>query len=271
MTISQRELLAQSAVESGLDDLANRFGSDKGTAYGSAHGYAVVYELLLRAYRSRPINLLELGLCIERSRPRSGEGHVRTLPSVEMWKAYFPLATVYGFDITDFTRFEDGRMRFTRGDIGCAEDLRRLSALGVTFDVIIDDASHASYHQLLAFSLLFGSVKPGGLYIIEDLHWQPRAPERTLPRTETMARVLEQIGSGASPPAGLPVDISAAVRDIYSITTYDDTSLERLKRFQRIRRGLRPEPTPPERPLRRFVNRLVARESQTKLAVVQKV
>lgn len=271
MTISQRGLPAPCAGELVLDDLANALGSDKGTEHGSAHGYTVVYELLLRAYRSQPINLLELGLCVEKSRRGGSDRHVRRLPSVEMWKAYFPLATVYGFDICDFARFEDGRFRFVRGDAGRAEDVSRLSALGVAFDVIIDDASHASYHQLLAFSLLFRVLEPGGLYIIEDLHWQPRESERTLPPTATMASILEQIGSGAALPAGLPIDISGAVRDIYSVTMYDDTSLERLKRFQRARHGFRPGPAPPERPWRRLANSLVGLDSQPKLAVVQKV
>jgi hypothetical protein len=258
-------------VTSELDDLANQFGSDKGTRCGSAHGYTIVYELLLHAYRYQPINLLELGL--SRAGQASGEsadGRVQNLPSVDMWKAYFPCATVYGFDICDYSRFEGPRFRFVRGDGGCAADLGRLSTLGVSFDVIIDDASHASYHQLLAFSLLFEVLKPGGLYIIEDLHWQPRGSAHELPATKTMARVLERIAYGA-PLTQLPVDISHVLRDICSITTYDRRSLERLKRFQRIRDCRCGEPLSWERQPRRFLRRLVGRDGPTKLAVLQKL
>lgn len=45
-------------------------------------------------------------------------------------------------------------------------------------DIIIDDASHASHHQQNAFLELFPTLKSGGLYIIEDLRWQPEAYEK---------------------------------------------------------------------------------------------
>jgi hypothetical protein len=49
------------------------------------------------------------------------------------------------------------------------------------FDIIIDDASHASYHQQLAFKTLWKQLAPGGLYIIEDLHWQSPVFEAAMP------------------------------------------------------------------------------------------
>ena len=38
------------------------------------------------------------------------------------------------------------------------------------FDVILDDGSHINELTLKSFNLLWGHLKPGGLYIIEDLH-----------------------------------------------------------------------------------------------------
>jgi hypothetical protein len=38
-----------------------------------------------------------------------------------------------------------------------------------TFDIIIDDASHLMDDQLKTFQLLKSKMKPGGIYIIEDI------------------------------------------------------------------------------------------------------
>ena len=37
------------------------------------------------------------------------------------------------------------------------------------FDLIVDDGSHFPEHQMLAFETLFAAVKPGGVFIIEDI------------------------------------------------------------------------------------------------------
>ncbi len=43
---------------------------------------------------------------------------------------------------------------------------------------ILDDASHASHHQQNAFLELFPGLRSGGLYVIEDLRWQPGTCEK---------------------------------------------------------------------------------------------
>src|SRR5262249_26075381 len=45
-------------------------------------------------------------------------------------------------------------------------------------DILIDDGSHASHHQQIALGFLFPHVRSGGLYIIEDLHWQDAQLEK---------------------------------------------------------------------------------------------
>ena len=45
-------------------------------------------------------------------------------------------------------------------------------------DIVIDDASHASHHQQNGFLEIFPKLKSGGLYIIEDLRWQPDMMEK---------------------------------------------------------------------------------------------
>ena len=57
--------------------------------------------------------------------------------------------------------------------------------------MILDDASHASYHQQLAFKILFPRLSPDGLYIIEDLHWQSPFFENQLPAVPKTASFFD--------------------------------------------------------------------------------
>ncbi len=114
-----------------------------------------------------------------------------TSPSIQMWLEYFPRAQIFGFDVSDFSHMKSARFHFERGNSAVEEDLQRLARAAPYFDIIIDDASHASYHQQLAFRVLFPHLAPGGLYIIEDLHWQP-AYEKSLPK---VPRTAEFMGS----------------------------------------------------------------------------
>jgi hypothetical protein len=161
-----------------LTALADTYGSDKGTRHGAPpHRYTYLYDLLFHPFRHREINFLELGLAV--GGPETGGPVDRRVmsPSVKMWLTYFPRATIFGFDISDFSQQSDPRFHFVRGDAASADDLGALADTAEAFDIIIDDASHASYHQQLAFKHLFRKLEKGGLYIIEDLHWQSPAFE----------------------------------------------------------------------------------------------
>lgn len=165
-----------------LTTLANRYHCDQGTAWSFRHKYTYLYELMFWPYRDAAIHLLELGLAV--GGPDGDGGRVeRTVasPSVSMWLAYFSQATIHGFDISDFSHLRHERFRFVRGDAGVAADLDVLAGSAPQFDIIIDDASHASYHQQLALTILWPRLAPGGLYIIEDLHWQSPVYEASLP------------------------------------------------------------------------------------------
>ena len=159
-----------------LTDLADRYGSDKGS---SKHRYTELYNMLFQPLRERPLTFLEMGLQI--GGPELGAGADRAttdVPSVRMWLEYFPAATVIGLDVSDFGWFAHDRFRFVRCDM---DDRAALDAAGAAMpplDIAIDDASHASHHQQNAFLALFPRLRPGGLYIIEDLRWQPQTYEK---------------------------------------------------------------------------------------------
>ena len=165
-----------------LTRLANRYDSDKGNRAFGRHYYTRIYHQLFAPLRHRPITLLEIGL------RHPSEHRNAATPSLRMWRDYFPYARLIGFDIDDFSSISLSNCRILQGDMSSREDLSQLFTLG-PFDIVIDDASHVSAHQQIALACLFPHVTRGGLYFIEDLHWQPNALERAdVPKTRTLLR-----------------------------------------------------------------------------------
>ncbi len=159
-----------------LSELADRYGSDKGP---KKHRYTELYELLFRPFRDRPVTFLEMGLLIGGPEHGVDAGReTKDLPSIRMWLDYFSRARIIGLDISDFSWFEHPRFRFVQCDMDDRANIARAAReIGPT-DIVIDDASHASHHQQNAFLELFPALSSGGLYVIEDLRWQPKTFER---------------------------------------------------------------------------------------------
>jgi len=213
-----------------LTELANNFKTDKGTQQGAAHGYSLIYDMFLAPMRSLPrIDILEMGLAI--GGPELGGDINRSIagaPSIDTWLSYFENAHVVGFDISDFSKISHERFHFVRGDSGRVEDLERLRSLGRRFDFILDDASHASYHQQLALSSLFDLLNPGGLYLIEDLGWRPEGIERQLPTVPHTSQVLEQfLANGRFPCTEAVSDTAAAMleQQVGGVLLFDESTL----------------------------------------------
>jgi Methyltransferase domain len=143
-----------------LAQLARTAQTDKGEA--ATHGvygqtYLDVYEGFLHHLRTQRINLLEIGVLKGKS--------------VRLWKRYFPKGHIYGVDIDPACRqYEEARISI---EIGSQADVRVLERVceraAAPFDVVVDDGSHINRHIIASFSFLFPRLKPGGLYIIEDL------------------------------------------------------------------------------------------------------
>ena len=174
-----------------LVDLFNANGSDKGTERysggGVPHAYALQYHVLFEPLRGESFAMLEIGL----DDASKHNGRPSDAPSLRSWRDYFPHAEIYGYDINDFSCFAQPGTHIFQGDQGSPEDLARfLDAHGCpAFRLILDDGSHASSHQQISLAHLFGSLEPGGLYVIEDLNWQPFEEE---PTTLTLLRRFQE-------------------------------------------------------------------------------
>ena len=151
--------------------VCNAVGTDKGTepavGEGVPHCYALEYFRVFELFRRESFSLLEIGL--DNRRPPLDA------PSLRVWREFFPNADLYGFDVEDFSFFAQERTSTFRGDQSSREDLDRflqtVDARG--FRIVVDDGSHASSHQQTSLATLFSHVEPGGIYVIEDLGWQP--------------------------------------------------------------------------------------------------
>jgi hypothetical protein len=167
-----------------LTKLCNKYETDKGDRAFGCHGYAAIYHSLFKHLSDKEISVCEIGLLhpSDRHRP-TGKA-----PSLCVWREYFPKAKLFGFDIDDFSSVKIPNCTIVRGDSSLREDLGELGELG-PFDIVIEDASHASHHQQIALAALFPFVKSRGLFCIEDLHWQPEDLEpRDAPKTKEVIR-----------------------------------------------------------------------------------
>jgi hypothetical protein len=137
-----------------LDELASKYGTDKGPA---AHGYTKYYDIYLDSYRDFNFNFLEIG--------------VYDGSSVKMWKEYFSKANIVSIDIDPRCKmYEEPRIEIRIGDQTDVSFLNAINKELGSFDIILDDGGHSNKQQIVSFETLFPLLNPGGIYIIEDLH-----------------------------------------------------------------------------------------------------
>jgi hypothetical protein len=75
---------------------------------------------------------------------------------------------VYGIDYEDKSQYNEDRIKTYIADQDNAGELFDVCFKLPSPDIIIDDASHKSKHQISSCATLFRLIKPGGFYIIED-------------------------------------------------------------------------------------------------------
>jgi len=153
-----RYWLACRLTRNSLASIGEKNGTDKVNANHSFAGksYLDIYEIYLSGLRRRPVSLLEIGVL-------SGK-------SLRTWRDYFPNGAIHGIDIDPSTKSHEAeRIRIEVGSQDDPEFLGRIFP-GETFDLIVDDGSHINTFTVASFQALFHQrLKPGGIYIIEDL------------------------------------------------------------------------------------------------------
>lgn len=116
-----------------------------------------LYEDLFGPYRTKATKVFEIGI------NRGG--------SIAMWERYFSNAMIYGLDLKSWCvdSIQGERIKTIKLD---QSDQKQLNSFGEEyglFDIGIDDGSHIWSHQIFTFETLFPFIKPGGLFIVEDI------------------------------------------------------------------------------------------------------
>jgi len=143
-----------------LCELAKKYGTDK------YPWYTPFYDLILEDIRFTTRSVLEIGI----GTPKSME-HVpgyRPGASLRMWQDYFPCAKIYGIDIHSLCG--DARIETRYCDQSDAKQLLVIGNEWGPFDLIVDDGSHDPIDQFQSCVTLFPYLRPGGVYIIEDVN-----------------------------------------------------------------------------------------------------
>jgi hypothetical protein len=160
--------------------------TDKGP---SQHNYTELYERLFFEWRNEPITIFEIGIA------NGG--------SLKMWQEYFPQARIVAVDIEPKTQFDNTRVKTFVGDQARREQLRPAIEAAGPVHILIDDGGHSMEQQQVSLGYLFPHVRPGGYYVIEDVHtslpalWKGYGVERN--GGNTTLRMLENFVRGARP------------------------------------------------------------------------
>jgi len=131
--------------------------NQKTDKFNWCHGYTEKYNDLFKEIRLQNLNILEIGI-----------GY-KEMPSLRLWKDYFPNSTIHGIDIASkyIDNSVEGISTYLCSSLNSEEVDSILKPAG-PFDIIIDDGCHRCDGQQISFMNMFNLLAEGGMYIIED-------------------------------------------------------------------------------------------------------
>ncbi len=144
-----------------LDQLGIRHGTDQSSKF---HSYLDILAPYFTPKRFMAIRFLELG---------SAGG-----ASIRVWRDFFQHGSIWGIDhnpkyahdvsVALALETSADRVRILYGDVTDRSLWQSLT--DVEFDIVLDDASHFSDSIEAALICGWDRLKPGGLWIVEDIH-----------------------------------------------------------------------------------------------------
>ena len=164
-----------------LDEIGIALNTDRASLFKDpvdgemkvGNDYLRHYDHNISSLRHEPALLIEMGIGY-------GDG---AGSSIDMWEEYFThrrmRIVAAGMEARHLSRAGD-RVAIEVGDYGSAEFFETLGSKYANADLVIDDASHYWIDQIAALRGLFKYIKPGGLYIIEDIGTSFNEPVRAI-------------------------------------------------------------------------------------------
>lgn len=136
-------------------EIGNNTGVDIGcNDKGGIHTYLETYDRLFAPFRNG-CTMMEVGLAM-------GD-------SLKLWDEYFEKSDIYGIDISVVFEKPVYKNRVTIIESDITKEVHVPGKNYVTYDIIIDDGSHLEADQINTFNVMKHRVRPGGIYIIEDI------------------------------------------------------------------------------------------------------
>jgi hypothetical protein len=165
--------MQEERVRQDVDEVLDKNVSDKQIA----NGYAPIYHAIFRHLRDQPLALLEIGIgTLVPGAYSSMHGYGHDLPgyrpgaSLRAWREYFPRASIHGVDVQPDTMISgEDRIATALCDSTDAQAAAAYLSRAAGFDVIIDDGAHAAELQMRTLRNFYPSLRPGGIYVIEDV------------------------------------------------------------------------------------------------------
>jgi hypothetical protein len=164
--------------------------------------YLDIYDRHFRKFQGKKPVILEIG--------------VENGGSLDMWNDYFDNdCVIYGLDINPSCKAlekDSKNVQIILGSQSSPETLDYIIKNVPPIDILIDDGSHINDDLKTTFDALYNHVKPGGVYLIEDLHtcyWaeyggglnNPRSfIEQTKPLIDQLNNVYFRENAGAVDP-----------------------------------------------------------------------
>lgn len=150
--------LLSSPFVSRTNPLERWFERTQGRQVNKWMHYFDAYHRHLKRFRGRRVKVVEFGVSLG--------------GSAQMWREYFgPRAQLFGVDCyAKCQQWETDWLQIFIGDQADRRFLQEVAAEVGPVDVVIEDGGHFPHQQTATFEEFYPLVKPGGVFIAEDLH-----------------------------------------------------------------------------------------------------